>query len=357
MPAETTKRRLFLFVDDDTDFLTAAREVFGGMSRGTWEITTAENHSQALAQLARQTPDLVVLDYNMPVMDGLEFLRLLRRTHPAQQVVMLTSRADEQTRKACLENGATLFLEKLLTPQGFEGAFAALDALAAATPRTGFRGMMRQVGLQDVLQMECLGRKSSVLEVFTGRSRGRIFIHDGSIVHAEAGALEGEVALYSLLAWRGGEFNLQPFSEPPRATISGHYEFLLMEAARLRDEGTTFFEPERAQAPVEATSPGAVRPSATESGAPPAAVPVRIDEVLLCSGAGEVLHEQGSAALEGSLGLLGQVEQQALQLCNLVPAGRFDRLEIITRTGRAVCQVQPHIRLLVRTTWQPAAQA
>ena len=48
---------------------------------------------------------------------------------------------------------------------------------------------MRRVGLQEVLQMECLGRKSSVLEIFTGKVRGRIFICDGAIVHAESGAL------------------------------------------------------------------------------------------------------------------------------------------------------------------------
>src|SRR5207302_1776455 len=126
----------------------------------------------------------------------------------------------------------------LLTPQGFEAVFSALDALAEAAPQTGFRGMMRRVGLQEVLQMECLGRKSSVLEVFTEKVRGRIFISDGSIVHAESGTLQGEVALYGLLALRGGEFNLLAFQEPARRTIAGQYEFLLMEAARLQDESS-----------------------------------------------------------------------------------------------------------------------
>jgi DNA-binding NarL/FixJ family response regulator len=348
MADETSRRKEFLFIDDDAGFLTGVGELFSAMSQGAWEIATAQNHAQALEHLSRQSVDVVVLDIGMPVMDGIEFLRLLGRTHPGQQVVMLTARTGEENRKTCLEQGAALFLQKPVTQEGFRAVFAALDALAAATPQVGFRGMMRRVGLPEVLQMECLGRKSSVLEVFTGTVRGRIFILEGSIVHAESGTLQGEVALYGLLGLRGGEFNLLPFAEPSQRTIAGHYEFLLMEAARLTDEGTTFFQaPPAEAAPVEALS--TQLPELNAAAAPPVSPPTfRIEELLLCSGAGEVLFERGCPSLERRLTLLGQIEQQAAQLSNMVPAGRFDRLEILTADGRMVCQVQPHMRLLVR---------
>ncbi|HRT10904.1 MAG TPA: response regulator, partial [Candidatus Paceibacterota bacterium] len=238
MPTSSDKQKRFLFVDDDAGFLTGIEKLFREFSGGSWEVFTAQNHARALAFLRDQRVDVVVLDIGMPVMDGLEFLRLLRRTHPGLQVVMLTGLATEQGRKASLEAGAVLFLEKPATAPGYREIFAALDALADASPQEGFRGIMRRVGLQDVLQMECLGRKSSVLEVFTGKARGRIFIRDGEILHAETGSLQGELALYSLLGLRGGEFNLLPFSPPPERTITGQYEFLLMEAARLSDEQT-----------------------------------------------------------------------------------------------------------------------
>ena len=347
MTAALPERKRLLFVDDDADFLAGVRDIFGGMSRGTWEIATATNHSQALACLSQGPVDVVVLDYNMPVMDGLGFLRLLRRTHPGQLAVMLTSRSDDATRRACLENGAALFLEKLLTPQGYEGVFAALDALAHAVPRTGFRGLMQTVGLQDVLQMECLGRKSSILEVFAGSSRGRVYIQEGAIIHAESGGLEGEVALYGLLALRDGEFNLLPFTPPPHSSISGQYEFLLMEAARLRDEGTQMTLP-----PALSVEAGPTRaPTGTPATVPPTpAGAVRIQEVVLCSGSGELLYEHGCPAVDRVLGLLGQVEQQATQLGDLLPAGHFDRLEILNEHGRTICQIQPHMRLFVHST-------
>jgi CheY-like chemotaxis protein len=342
MPGETNKRKALLFVDDDAGFLTGIQELFSEMARGKWDIFTAGNHAQALALLAKLRVDVVVLDIGMPVMDGIQFLQLLGRTNPGQQVVMLTGEATEERRKTCLESGAVLFLEKPVVADGYAAIFAALDALAGALPQGGFRGMMRRVGLQEVLQLECLGRKSSVLEIFTGKVRGRIFISDGAIVHAESGSLQGEVALYGLLALRGGEFNLLPFVEPSRRTIQGQWESLLMEAARLSDEGQKF---------LDESEPGPAGPgelSATAAQDRPAGQ-VRIEEIVLCSGAGEVLYEWDTKSLELRLRLLEQIEQQATQLSGLAPVGRFDRLEIVTPDGRILCQVQPDRRLFVRS--------
>jgi CheY-like chemotaxis protein len=350
MSGETAKRKSFLFVDDDAAFLTGMQELFTEMGRGRWDIFTAGNHAQALALLTKLRVDVVVLDIGMPVMDGIQFLQLLGRTHPAQQVAMLTGHATEEKRKTCLESGAALFLEKPVSPDGFAAVFAALDALAGAQPTGGFRGMMRRVGLQEVLQMECLGRKSSVLEVFTGKVRGRIFICDGAIVHAESGTLRGEVALYGLLALRGGEFNLTPFLEPARRTIEGQWESLLMEAARLTDEGQKFLETED---PAAAAAESIAPPSEGLAHLP--AGQVRIVEVVLCSGAGEVLHEWQSKSLELRLRLLKQIEQQTAQIGSMAPVGRFDRLEIDTEEGRIVCQVQPDRRLFVQSAGLPAA--
>jgi CheY-like chemotaxis protein len=352
MSGETVKRKSFLFVDDDAGFLTGIQELFSEMSRGRWDVFTAENHAQALALLAKLRVDVVVLDIGMPVMDGIQFLQLLGRTHPGQQVAMLTGLADEENRKTCLQGGASLFLEKPVSQDGYAAVFGALDALAGAQPQGGFRGMMRRVGLQEVLQLECLGRKSSVLEIFTGKVRGRIFICDGAIVHADSGALQGEVALYGLLALRGGEFNLMPFTEPPRRTIEGQWESLLMEAARLTDEGQKFLDTEEpGAAPAEPAAPRVSEVADLPAGQ------VRIEELVLCSGTGEVLHEWESESLELRLRLLGQIEQQAAQLSTLAPVGRFDRLEILTPDGRIVCQVQPDRRLFVRSVGMPAVPA
>jgi len=260
---------------------------------------------------------------------------------------MLTGLATEENRKTRLENGAVLFLQKPTAQGDFASIFAALDALAGAVAQEGFQGRMQRLGLHEVLQLECLGRRSSVLEIFTGKARGKIFIHEGAIVHAEFGAVQGEVALYSLVALRGGEFNLQAFTEPPRRTIEGHWEMLLMESARLSDENAGSPEMLAPIAPAAATAR-----DGTEILAAPVmddASRVRITEIILCSGAGEVLYEWECKSLERRLALITQLEQHATQLSGLAPVGRFDRVEIQARDGRIVCQIQPHRRLFVRS--------
>jgi DNA-binding NarL/FixJ family response regulator len=355
MSIANDRRKQFLLVDDDAGFLHGIKEIFSQMANGSWDIFTAENHSQALDVLRQQPVNVVVLDLDMPVMDGLQFLRLLGRTHPGQQVVILTGHATDESRKACLESGAALVLEKTIAPNGFASVFSALDALAGAVPQEGFRGLMRRVGLPEVLQMECLSHKSSVLEVFGGKTRGRIYISNGSIVHADSGQLQGEVALYSLLALRGGEFNFLPFTEPLHRTITGHWESLLMEAARLSDAGTQFFQPEVAVPDPSDQTEILPRPreSAPRPGLPERPKEVRIEEVILCSGSGEVVYEWECKSLERRLQLLQQIEQQGNQIAALGPLGRFDRLELSGADERIVCDVQSNRRLFVRSRSTP----
>ena len=79
--------------------------------------------------------------------------------------------------------------------------------------------MLRRVGLTDVLQMECLARNSSVLEVNAPDAHGEIYLRSGSIIHAWAGELKGEDAFNLLLALKGGQFALRPFVAPSEQTI------------------------------------------------------------------------------------------------------------------------------------------
>jgi two-component system, response regulator RegA len=358
MAADIPKRKRLLFVDDDAACLGVLEKWFSRLSKGAWEIFTAENHAQALAELQRQRMDVIVLDWGMPVMDGSQLLRLLGRTHPGQQVVILTGDVTEEKRKTCLDNGAVLVLQKPISQEDYAMVYSALDSLAEARCGEGFQGVMQRVGLHEVLQFECLGRRSSILEVFTGNVRGKIFICEGAIVHADSGVLQGEAALYTLLALRGGGFNLLPFAEPPRRSIESSWEMLLMESARLSDESAesgaseipaaTQTEP---KATLETQAPEAVEAGALEI--PPGPLvetgQTRIVEVVLCSGSGEVLYDWGCESLERRLALLEQVEQQGSRLGGLGPVGRFDRMEMLTADGRTVCQVQPHRRLFVRS--------
>lgn len=79
---------------------------------GSPVIIEAANGEEALAAYQRENPDLVLLDVNMPKMDGIETLRRLKALDPDSVVVMLTSLANRQTVEQALEFGAANYIRK-----------------------------------------------------------------------------------------------------------------------------------------------------------------------------------------------------------------------------------------------------
>ena len=232
------RRNKVLLVDDSMAFLETVSETFEVLSGGCWEIHKASAADQALSILQQHRIELVVLDINMPMLDGVQLLGVIHRRHSDVKKVVLTGNASDAHRTTCLASGAELFLEKPITPEGFSTVFNLLNDLFVWSQREGFSGTLRQVGLTDVIQIECLRRNSCILEVHNPETTGSIYIEVGEIVHARGAGLEGEQALYRLLSMRNGEFRIQPFKNSAKRTIHSSWENLLMEAARVHDEAT-----------------------------------------------------------------------------------------------------------------------
>jgi DNA-binding response OmpR family regulator len=97
-----------LLVEDE---LELARIVSRELESAGYEVHQAHDGEAALGSLASQPPDIVVLDWMLPGIDGLEVLRRLRQTS-AIPVLMLTARAEEVDRVIGLEVGADDYLTK-----------------------------------------------------------------------------------------------------------------------------------------------------------------------------------------------------------------------------------------------------
>ena len=84
-----------------------------------YELTFTRNGRQALDHVAESgMPDAVILDINMPVMDGLEFLGHFKgdRKTPPARVIIVTTEGREDDYKRGLEAGASAYLKKPFTP-------------------------------------------------------------------------------------------------------------------------------------------------------------------------------------------------------------------------------------------------
>ncbi len=355
MAEATDKPTRVLFVDDDKAYLEVLSALCSELSQGAWQVFTAENAGHALNLLQDQGVELVVLDLKMPVVDGLQFLALLHRKHPSLLKAVLTGFGGEQQRTACLNAGADLFLEKPRDRQGLTTLFSVLNELVTVQHAQGFRGVLRQAGLPEVIQMECLSRHSVRLEVTAAVGRGEIIIFDGEIIHAQFGELVGEPAFNKILALKGGAFNLLAYEEPPRRTIESQWEFLLMEAARRRDEASVSPEslPEAAvQAPAsgwDAYVPRDLAAEAAPQSYEPSLLPPRIEELLICSDQGDVLYEWQCPSAETRITFLEFLAQKSAQLAAGLPLGDFGRIEVTADHSRMVAQVQSERRILVRS--------
>jgi two-component system chemotaxis response regulator CheY len=100
-----------LVVDDSKVIRKVARRILEELN---FDIVEAEDGQQALNRCQERMPDVVLLDWNMPVMDGLSFLRRLRGTAggDAPIVVFCTTENDIAHIRAALEAGANEYIMK-----------------------------------------------------------------------------------------------------------------------------------------------------------------------------------------------------------------------------------------------------
>jgi two-component system chemotaxis response regulator CheY len=322
-----------LFVDDDREFLEALSDMFGALSGGAWKIQTADSPDAAAEILKAGEIKLLVVDVNMPVLDGLQFTGQMKKRYPALKLAVFTSDVTDEKRAAALEAGAELFIEKTHSPEGMKAVFTMLGELLNWSPRDGFQGVLRSVSLQDVIQMECVGLNSSVIEICNEHILGRIYIEEGQIIHAAGGELMGERALQKLLSLPGGSFELAPFEPPQQRTMNAPWELLIAEAARK----------------VGVDAPGLDGPEVDATTlAPLTGAAQLITETLICTGTGTPLYDDGCQQAQARMQWLMAVAQQAAIFNSTCSLGHFDRLDMQYSEGRAVAQAREDRLVYVR---------
>jgi CheY-like chemotaxis protein len=106
-----------LVVEDSNVLQMYYAQIFAQMAG--CQVSFTKNGRQALDHIGKQgMPDIVVLDANMPVMDGLEFMSHFRAAHPTPlaQVIMVTTEGREDDLKRGMDAGASAYLKKPFAP-------------------------------------------------------------------------------------------------------------------------------------------------------------------------------------------------------------------------------------------------
>jgi two-component system phosphate regulon response regulator PhoB len=141
----TAKR--ILIVEDEK----AIRDMVAfGLRRAGYEVGEAEDCREARARIVDVRPDLMLVDWMLPDMSGLELTRSLKRAKDTEEipVIMLTARAEEQDKVGGLEGGADDYITKPFSPRELLARMQAIEAKQEGTITKAQRGYIYQLVLR-----------------------------------------------------------------------------------------------------------------------------------------------------------------------------------------------------------------
>ncbi len=104
-----------LLVDDSRTMRNIQKNVLAQL--GHTEITEANDGVEALAQLAGAQPDLMLVDWNMPNMDGVTLVRKVREKNTTLPIIMVTTEGEKTRVIDALKAGVDNYVLKPFTPQ------------------------------------------------------------------------------------------------------------------------------------------------------------------------------------------------------------------------------------------------
>jgi two-component system phosphate regulon response regulator PhoB len=146
--------KLILIVEDEP----AIRQMIAfGLRRAGFDVREAVDYREAREALADQRPDLVLVDWMLPDMSGLELTRTLKRDRETREVpvIMLTARAEEGDKVTGLESGADDYVTKPFSPREL------IARINAVLRRTGASGLDHVVEF-EALKLDQQGQRITV---------------------------------------------------------------------------------------------------------------------------------------------------------------------------------------------------
>jgi CheY-like chemotaxis protein len=261
-----------LLVDDNPMVLGMLQHALAPFAR----VVSATDSADALLKAVDDPPDLVVCDYRMPGMDGRQLVEKLK-SRPATanfSAVLMASRVDIDERLSPQDAAddylaKPFFLKEATRRIKRTVDRIALEKMAKTAPSDGVvRGNLSQMNVIDLMQSLEMGRKSCQLKLNNEGEKCEVFFAEGQVKHATYGSLVGDQAVFKVLRWTGGNFELNFEGTTDKETTQLNTQGLLMEGLRLLDES----QREGSADAVEDSSASASAPASADTIASPGTV-------------------------------------------------------------------------------------
>lgn len=209
-----------------------------------YSVTTARDGTAALEVLSFSTPDLVISDTQMAGLDGFALCTRLKENDEWAKIpfIFLTADKSIENKIRGLELGVDdylnkpIFIREILVRVNLAIQRRQKERLERRGTKSKFSGNLQDMGVVDLLQTIDLGHKSGVLHILRLNDEGSIFFRDGQVIDAATRTRTGADAVYRMLVWSDGTFEIE-FTNVDRAErIRMSTQGLLMEGMRRLDE-------------------------------------------------------------------------------------------------------------------------
>ena len=229
-----------LLVDDNPMVLGMLQQTLSSMA----EVKIANDGPDALLKAVDDPPDLLISDYRMPGMDGRQLMEKLKsRPTTASIAVILLATKSDITERLSAQDSVDDYLEKPFFLKEATHRIKkmidkiALEKMAKAASTDGIlRGSLSQMNVIDLVQSLEMGRKSCLLTLTNDDDKCEMYFREGQVVHAVYGSLLGDQAVFKVLRWTGGNFQLDFEGKTSQESTKLNTQGLLMEGLRLLDE-------------------------------------------------------------------------------------------------------------------------
>ena len=306
-----------LIADGDPDSI----QILSGTLRANgFDSTGTSSGTDALNIYKKNSPDFVVADLVLAEMDGMQLLEDLKEYDPKVNVILTSVGSDKDTVARAFRLGALDILEK---PLDLEYLILKIRDFLAREDRA-LEGNLQMMSMASIIQINCEERNQAQLTINHLGKVGIIFFEVGEIIHAETEGLVGEDAIYSLLTWEDGSFQVKIGAEPRSRTIDRPWSGLLLEGMRRIDESTAAWSPKWEEDEDQPTEePG----NPIEERIVKALSSIRdVEGALICSVDGTVIAQDKWADPETEVDLGKFIQTKTDLISGFMDGGKMDRI-------------------------------
>ncbi len=228
-----------LVADDEPYVVLAIAEVLESLPAS---VLTAHDGEEALKLVRAERPDLILLDVKMPGLDGFQVATALKKDPITAGIplVFFSALGAPSEKVRGLELGADDYVTKPIDAEELKARVRTILRRSRPSKRPAplGSGQLQAVSLATLVGTLEADRRSARLLLSRGDERGEVVFVDGHIARAMQGPRQGEAAVYELLTWQEGSFQMAAVD--PAQQVGGEVaapnQGLLLEGARRQDQ-------------------------------------------------------------------------------------------------------------------------